>query len=56
MNNKEMAFILRRAFSKNYHKEAVYWWRKYLAVRRRNKNLQYQVRQLRKALFERLRG
>lgn len=56
MQDKEMAFILRRAFSRNWHKEAIHYWRKYLAVRRRNKNLQKQVRHLRQALFERLRG
>jgi len=37
--------------ARDWVKEANYWFKKYLAVRKRNRNLTYQNRQLRKALY-----
>lgn len=52
MDDKTMAFILRRAFDKNWHKEAIHYWRLYLKQRRLVKTLRNQNRILRKTLFQ----
>ena len=55
MNDKDMDLMLKRVFGRDWRSEALFYYRKYLAMRLRVKHLKFQNGKLRKVLFRLLR-